>query len=339
MPSRLTARSRSSEGILTAIGETALIELRRVVPSDAGRVFVKVESSNPTGSMKDRMALAGVEAAEAEGHLAPGQPVVEYTGGSTGTSLALVCAAKRHPLFIVYSDAFSDDKQGHMAALGARITMVRSQGLGITERLIKTMIETARQIGEHEGAWWFDQLRNEACGRGFEQMGEEIWTDTGGRIDAFVHSVGTAHSTMGVSRALRRHTTEALIVAVEPEESPILSQGRTGAHHIEGIGIGFVPPLWDRSLVDEIDAVSTDEAMAMARRLAAEEALFLGTSSGANVVAANRVARRLGPGSTTVTIAVDAGAKYLSTDLFGASGSRPVEAWVELAEEPDPAPS
>jgi cysteine synthase A len=322
----------ATDGILKAIGGTPLIELRHVVPADAGRVFVKLESGNPTGSMKDRMALAGVEAAEADGRLGPGQPVVEYTGGSTGTSLALVCAAKRHPLFIVYSDAFSEDKAGHMASLGARITMVRSQGLGITERLIKTMIETARGIGEREGAWWFDQLRNEACAVGFERMGEEIHSDTGGRIDAFVHSVGTAHSTMGVSRALRRHTSDVLIVAVEPEESPILSQGVTGAHHIEGIGIGFVPPLWDRSLVDEIDAVSTDEAMAMARRLAAEEALFVGTSSGANVVAANRLARRLGPGSTTVTIAVDAGAKYLSTELYGAAATQNVEAWVELAE-------
>jgi cysteine synthase A len=318
--------------ILGAIGNTALIELQNVVPPGAGRVLVKLESSNPTGSMKDRMALAGVEAAEADGRLAPGQPVVEYTGGSTGTSLALVCAAKRHPLWIVYSDAFSDDKLRHMAALGGRVTMVRSLGQGITERLVKTLIETARGIGEREGAWWFDQLRNEPCSRGFELMGDEIWEQTGGQIDAFVQSVGTAHSLMGTTRALRRHRSDVQSVAVEPAESPILSEGRTGAHHIEGIGIGFIPPLWDAGVVDEIQSVSSDDAMAMARRLAVEEALFAGTSSGANVIVANRLAERLGPSSTVVTLLVDNGAKYLSTDLFGPPEERPIEAWVELAE-------
>jgi cysteine synthase A len=326
----MALRAATSD-ILGAIGNTALIELRNVVPPGAGRVLAKLESSNPTGSMKDRMALAGVEAAEADGRLTPGQPVVEYTGGSTGTSLALVCAAKGHPLWIVYSDAFSDDKLRHMAAFGARLTMVNSRGLGITERLVKTLIETAHGIGEREGAWWFDQLRNEPCSRGFELMGDEIWEQTAGEIDAFVQSVGTAHSLMGTTRALRRHRPDMRSVAVEPAESPILSEGRTGAHHIEGIGIGFVPPLWDASLIDEIQAVTTQEAMAMARRLAVEEALFVGTSSGGNVIVANRLAQRLGPSSTVVTLLVDNGAKYLSTDLFGAPDERPIEAWVELA--------
>jgi cysteine synthase A len=328
--STVILRAATSD-ILGAIGNTALIELRNVVAPGAGRVLAKLESSNPTGSMKDRMALAGVEAAEADGRLTPGQPVVEYTGGSTGTSLALVCAAKGHPLWIVYSDAFSDDKLRHMAALGARVTMVNSRSLGITERLVKTLIETARGIGEREGAWWFDQLRNEACSRGFELMGDEIWEQTAGEIDAFVQSVGTAHSLMGTTRALRRHRPDMRSVAVEPAESPILSEGRTGAHHIEGIGIGFVPPLWDASLIDEMQAVTTQEAMAMARRLAVEEALFVGTSSGGNVIVANRLAQRLGPSSTVVTLLVDNGAKYLSTDLFGAPDERPIEAWVELA--------
>ena len=324
------AEGHEAVDVLAAIGRTPLIELRRVVPTGGGRVLAKLESANPTGSMKDRMALAGIEAAEADGRLAPGQPVVEYTGGSTGTSLALVCAAKGHPLSIVYSDAFSDDKAGHMTALGARITMVRSGGLGITERLIKTMIETARGIGDRDGAWWFDQLRNEACAVGFERMGDEVYAQTDGRVDAFVQSVGTAHSLMGATRALRRHRADVRAVAVEPAESPVLSEGRTGAHRIEGIGIGFVPPLWDPGLVDEIQSVPTEAAMAMARRLAAEEALFVGTSSGANVVVANRIAERLGPSATVVTVLVDAGAKYLSTDLFGTPGARPVDAWVEL---------
>ena len=194
------------------------------------------------------------------------------------------------------------------------------------------MIQTAREISRREGAWWFDQLRNEACARGFERMGDEVWTQTDGSVDAFVQSVGTAHSLMGATRSLRRHGRGVLSVAVEPAESPILSEGRTGAHHIEGIGIGFMPPLWDRSLVDEIQTVSTADATAMARQLAAEEALFVGTSSGANVVAATRIAQRLGPGSTTVTILVDTGGKYLSTSLFGTPGERPVDAWVDLAD-------
>jgi cysteine synthase len=302
--------------VLDAIGGTPLVELRRVVAPGMGRVLVKVEGANPTGSMKDRMARAAVEAAEASGTLRPGGAVVEYTGGSTGTSLALVCAAKGYPLHIVTSDAFSEEKRDHQAAFGASITLVRSDRGQITEQLIRAMIETARRIAAETGAWWVDQLNNVDAAAGYEPLGEEIWEQTGGRVDAFVQAVGTAHSIHGVTAALRRHRPEIWTVAVEPAESPILSEGRTGAHEIEGIGIGFVPPMWDPADASEFMSVTTHEAEEMARRLAREEGLFAGASSGANVVAALRLAERLGPEATVVTLLVDSGLKYLTTDVY-----------------------
>ncbi len=305
-----------SIGILGAIGRTPLVELRRIRTPGMARIFVKVEGANPTGSMKDRMAIAAIDGAERRGLLKPGGSVVEYTGGSTGTSIALVCAARGYPLDIVTSDAFSQEKRDHQAALGARITLVQSDRKQITEQLIKTMIEVAHGIGDEKGAWWVDQLNNQDAALGYEPLGDEIWQETSGTVDAFVQSVGTAHSLHGVVRALRRHRSDILTVAVEPAESPILSEGRTGGHEIEGIGIGFVPPMWDASDATEIMTVSTSDADAMARRLTREEALFAGTSSGANVIAAMRVAERLGPEATVVTLLVDSGLKYLTTDVY-----------------------
>lgn len=307
---------QSTADVLAGIGNTPLVQLQRVVPPGAGRVVVKVESTNPTGSMKDRMAVAAIEGAEAAGYLTPGTSVVEYTGGSTGTSLALVCASRGYRLNIVTSDAFSVEKRDHQAALGAEITLVRSDRQQITEQLIKTMIAIARRISAEEGAWWVDQLNNHDAASGYEPMGDEIWTQTGGRVDGFVQSVGTAHSIHGAVGRLRQHRPDIHTVAVEPAESPVLSEGRTGAHQIEGIGIGFVPPLWDPTDASEIMTVTTREAKEMARRLAREEALFAGASSGANVVAAIRLAERLGPSSTVATILVDSGLKYLTTDVY-----------------------
>lgn len=306
----------AANDVLGGIGATPLVELRRVVTPGMARVFVKVEGTNPTGSMKDRMAVASINAAERDGRLKPGGSVVEYTGGSTGTSIALVCAARGYPLHIVTSDAFSQEKRDHQAALGARITLVRSDHGRITEQLIKTMIEVARGIQRETGAWWVNQLENEDAAGGYEPLGDEIWEQTGGRVDAFVHSVGTAHSFHGVTLALRRHLPEIMTIAVEPAESPVLSGGPTGAHEIEGIGVGFVVPLWDPKDVTGFETVTTHDAQAMARRLAREEGLFAGSSSGANVVAALRIAERLGPGATVVTILVDSGLKYLTTDVF-----------------------
>lgn len=303
--------------ILDGIGGTPCVELSKVVPKASARVLAKLEWGNPTGSMKDRMARAVIEAAERDVRLPPGGTVVEYTAGSTGISLALVCAAKGYNLHVVFSDAFSDEKRRTMQALGARITDVRSDGGRITKALIEEMIGTARRISEQPGHWWADQLSNHDAIAGYHSLGEEIWEQTGGKVDAFVHSVSTAHSIHGTSEALRRHKPDLQVVAVEPAESAVLSGGRSGAHKIEGIGIGFIPPLWRPEEVDEILAVTTDEAKSMARRLAREEGIFAGTSSGANVVAALRVAERLGAGASVVTIIVDSGLRYLSSDLYG----------------------
>ncbi|MDH3829176.1 MAG: PLP-dependent cysteine synthase family protein [Desulfobacterales bacterium] len=305
--------------VLKAIGNTPLVELRRVVPADHARVLVKLECNNPTGSMKDRMAIAVIECAESDGRLQPGGTVVEYTGGSTGTSLALVCAAKAHKIRIVTSDAFSQEKRDHMRALGADLYEVPSDGGRITKELIEEMIERARQLSDEAGMFYSDQLQNKDAVAGYHPLGEEIWSQTEGQIDAFVHVVGTAHSIAGTSTVLRRHNPDIRIIAVEPEESPVLSGGEQGAHKIEGIGIGFIPPLWKTSIADEIMTVSTQEAKAMARHLASQEALFVGTSSGANVVATIRMAKQLGPGHTVATLLCDSGLKYLTTDLYTSS--------------------
>jgi len=265
---------RLHDSVLTAIGHTPLVRLRRVVPPDCAEVVVKLEGENPTGSMKDRMAQAMIARAEESGRLRPGDTVVEYTGGSTGASLALVCAAKGYRLRIVSSDAFSEDKLAQMAAFGAELTLVPSEGGRITKELIRAMIATAREMASSPGTYWTDQLNNADSITGYHPMGEEIWRQTDNRLDAFVQSVGTAASLRGVSDVLRRHQPSITIVAVEPAESAVLSGGPPGAHRIEGIGIGYRPPLWDPSIVDEIVAVSTEQAQAMARRLAREEGLF-----------------------------------------------------------------
>jgi len=308
-----------SRNVLDAIGNTPLVQLRKLVPPGHARILVKLEWENPTGSMKDRMAKACVEAAEADGRLQSGGTLVEYTGGTTGASLALVCAAKGYRIRIVSSDAFSQEKLDHMKALGAELTIVPSEGGGITERLIKDMIDLSQHMSQEPGSFWSDQLNNVDAIAGYHPLGEEIWEQTNGHVDAFVQSVGTAHSLHGVTTALRRFNPDLQAVAVEPAESAVLSGGKTGAHNIEGIGIGFVPPLWEPGLVNEILSVSTDEAKEMARRLSREEGLFAGTSSGANVVAAIRIAERLGPEATVVTLIVDSGLKYLSTDLYRSS--------------------
>ena len=302
--------------VLDAIGNTPIVELQRVTPPGAARVLAKLEFANPTGSMKDRMAKAAIEGAQAAGRLQPGGTVVEYTAGTTGISLALVCAVKGYPLEIVFSDAFSDEKRRMMEGFGAHITDVASDGKRITAPLIKAMIAKAAEISRRPGHWYCDQLNNRDASAGYRPLGEEIWAQTGGRVDAFVHAVGTAHAIHGATDALWAHRPGIRIVAVEPAEAAVLSGGPTGSHQIEGIGIGFLPPLWQPERVNEIQTVSSAEAKAMTRRLAREEGLFAGTSSGANVVAAIRVAERLGPGATVVTIVCDSGLRYLSTDVY-----------------------
>jgi len=302
--------------ILNAIGNTSLVQLQKVVPQNGGKIFAKLEWENPTGSMKDRAALAMITKAEEDGRLKLGYTVVEYTGGSTGISLALICVAKGYKLQIITSDAFSQDKLNQMKAFGAELTIVSSEGGLTTKKLILDMIEAAKELSKKPNTYWTNQLYNEDSITGYYSLGEEIWNQTNGEVDAFVHSVGTAASLRGVATVLKRKNPKIKIVAVEPIESPVLSGGQPGPHKIEGVGIGYTPPLWEPNLVDEIISIKTDDAKEMARRLAREEGLFAGTSSGANVIASIQVAERLGPEAKIVTLMVDSGLKYLSTDVF-----------------------
>ncbi|MFN8571706.1 MAG: cysteine synthase family protein [Gemmatimonadaceae bacterium] len=301
--------------ILSAVGNTSMVRLQRVSAGGAA-IFAKLEWQNPTGSMKDRMARAVISAAEGDGRLKPGYSVLEYTGGSTGTSLAFVCAAKGYPIRIVTSDAFSQEKRDSMVAFGAELVLVPSEGGRTTKKLILDMVAKARELSSQPRTFLTDQLHNSDAIAGYFPLAEEIWAQTNGKIDAFVHSVGTAASLRGVATVLKRYKPDIRIVAVEPGESAVLSGGQPNPHKIEGVGIGYTPPLWEPSLVDSIVAVSTDDAKAMTKRLARDEALFAGTSSGANVVASLRVAVELGPQATVVTLMCDSGLKYLSTDVF-----------------------
>jgi cysteine synthase A len=216
----------------------------------------------------------------------------------------------------VSSHAFSQEKLDHMAALGAELTLVPSEGGRTTKKLILDMVEAARVLSREPRTFWTNQLENLDSLAGYQALGEELWSQTGGRVDAFVHGVGTGASLRGVATVLKGHRPGVRIVAVEPAESSVLLGGPPGPHKIEGVGIGYTPPLWDPALVDEILPVGTEDAKEMARRIAREEGLFAGTSSGANVVAALQVAERLGPDATVVTLLADSGLKYLSTDVY-----------------------
>lgn len=297
------------------------MELRHVVPPGSARIVAKLESANPTGSMKDRVALAMVDRAAADGRLTPGGTVVEYTGGTTGISLALIAAARGYKAHFAFSDAFSEEKRRTMLAYGAEIADIESRGKKITRELIEAMMAKAEELSRRPGHWFCDQLNNRDGEAGYHPLGEEMWTQAG-RIDAFVQTVGSAHSLNGTAAVLRRHNPRVHVAAAEPAESAVLSGKPPGSHRIEGIGIGFLPPLWKPDAVDEIIPVSTDDANAMARRLAREEAIFAGTSTGANIVAALQIARRLGPGAIVGAIIIDSGLRYVSTDMFTSQAHR-----------------
>jgi cysteine synthase A len=301
--------------MLESIGGTPIVKLSRLVGTDAAEIWVKLESCNPTGSYKDRMALAMIEGGERSGRLAPGQTVVEYTGGSTGSSLALVCAVKGYPLRIVSSDAFAAEKTRLTQAFGAEVELIPSPE-GITPQLIPRMMERAAEIVQEVDGFATDQFRNTDMIDGYRALGREILEQLDDPPDAFCAYIGTSGCFLGVTREIRSSAPELLRVAVEPAESPFLSEGRSGTHHIEGGGAGFWPPLLEQDDLDELIAVPEAEAFAMARRAAREEGLMSGPSSGANLVAAQTLAQRLGPGKRVVTTQVDSGLKYLAGDLY-----------------------
>ncbi|MFN8653638.1 MAG: cysteine synthase family protein [Gemmatimonadales bacterium] len=302
--------------ILAAVGNTPTIRLTRIARRPDVRVLLKLEGQNPTGSMKDRMALGAILGPMRRGQLTPGMTVVEYTGGSTGTSLAFVCAALGLPITIVTSDAFSQEKRDHMRALGANVIELPSEGGRTTRELIQRMIAAAQDLAARPQTYYVDQFNNPDAAAGYYPMAQELHEQAGTPIDLFVQSVGTAQCLTGAAHELRRTNPAVRIVAVEPAESAVLAGGPPGPHKIEGVGPGFVPPRWRPELAEQIVSVSTADAKAMARRLAREEGIFAGTSTGANVVAALQVAETLPSGSTIATIACDTGLKYLSTDLY-----------------------
>lgn len=307
---------KTENSIVQAIGNTPLVQLRSLVPSGSSQIFVKLESQNPTGSMKDRMALGVISEAEKDGRLKPGDTIVEYTGGTTGASLAFICAAKGYKIHVVSSKAFSQEKLDQMVAFGAQLTLVPYEGGHITKQLILDMIAASEKLAREPHTYWTNQLHNTDSISAYFPLGEEIWRQTDGKIDAFVQSIGTAASLGGVATVLKGYNPKIQIIAVEPEESHVLSGGRPGAHDIEGIGIGYTPPLWNPTLVDQVLSVSTDDAKDMARQLVRKEGIFAGTSSGGNVHAALRVAEKLGPKANVVTLMIDSGLKYMSTDLY-----------------------
>jgi len=290
--------------------------LSRVVPDGHAAVFVKLEYFNPTGSYKDRMARTLIEEAERRGALKPGMTVVEASGGSTGSSLAFVCAVKGYPFHVVSSHAFSQEKLKTMSAFGANVDIVLSPTGKITADLIPSMIERAREYGAAFGCYLADQFNNKDSLLGYEQLGVELVKQFPRGISAFCGGFGIAGMVMGVSRILKAANPATRVVILEPASSPVVSAGRGGAHHVEGIGVGFLPPLLDPALYDEVRGISEQAAREMCRRLAKEEGLLVGTSTGVNVVAAIELARELGPEATVVTVASDTGLKYLNGPLF-----------------------
>jgi len=305
-----------ADSILERIGRTPLIRLRRVVPPGVGDVLVKLESMNPTGSYRDRMALAMIEGAEARGTLKPGMRVVEFTGGSTGSSLGMVCAAKGYPFVALSSDAFSQEKLLTMKAFGAELRITPSDGGKVTPALFDRFRAAIAELANEPDTFWTDQFNNEDAIAGYMGIGRELLEQTSGRIDAFCGAVGTGGMLRGVVLALREKGSRARIVALEPASSPAMTAGHGGAHRVEGIATGYIPPHMRDRPYDEARAVDEQDARMMARRLAREEGVFVGTSSGLNIAAAVTLAGELGPGHVVATVAVDTGLKYLAGDLF-----------------------
>jgi cysteine synthase A len=300
-------------GILDTIGDTPMVRLRRIVPASGAEIWVKLEYRNPTGSMKDRMGLSMIEGAERDELIEPGATVVEYTGGSTGPALALVCRAKGYRARIVISDCFSEERMQLMRALGAELDVipaVEERGR-VTAQDILNMVERASELAREPGTYATDQFNNPYVIPGHRDMlGREIWEQTGGTVTAFCHGIGTAGSLMGVSEALKGHNPAVRIVGLEPAGSAAISGGPSGSFAMQG-WTGIVPPHWDAERVDDIWTVGDHEAIEMTARLAREEGIFAGISTGANVVGSLRLAEELAPGSVVVTLGVDSGFKYM----------------------------
>ncbi|QJW89919.1 cysteine synthase family protein [Spirosoma taeanense] len=305
-----------TESLVGAVGNTPLVRLINIVPPGCAAIYVKLEYVNPTGSYKDRMALAIIEEAEKRGTLKPGMTVVECTAGSTGSSLAFVCAVKGYRFRVVSSDAFAREKLQSMRLMGAELELIPSEGGKITPDLIPRMIERATEIGSQPDAYWTQQFQNTDALAGYGQMGREILAQLNKPITAFCGAVGTAGMLMGVAQELKQANPATRVVVLEPASSPIISQGRKGSHTVDGVSVGFVPPMLTPEGYDEVRTVEEARAREMARLLAAREGILAGTSSGLNVAAAIDLGLELGPDQVVVTVACDSGLKYLASGLF-----------------------
>jgi len=304
-----------AKSILQTIGNTPLVKLSKIVPENCADIYVKLEYFNPTGSYKDRMALAIIEAAEAREDIKQGTTVVEFTGGSTGTSMAFICAVKGHHFKVICSDAFAKEKLKTMRLFGADLEIIESEGGRITPSLFIKMEERVRQIVKETGAYWTKQFYNEDAQLGYKKLGKEI-TDRLNNIDVFCAGVGTAGMLTGVSQQLKNNNKETKVIALEPASAAFISTGVKGSHRVEGVASGIVPPLLTKESYDEVRAIDENDARKTAKLLAAQEGIFAGTSSGLNVFAAIEIGKELGKGKTVVTVAADSGMKYLAGDLF-----------------------
>ncbi|HEX6227063.1 MAG TPA: cysteine synthase family protein [Chryseolinea sp.] len=311
----IKTESGADQNILSAIGNTPLIKLRHIPEKGCADIYLKLEYLNPTGSYKDRMALAMISEAERKGELKQGMTVVECTAGGTGTSLALVCSAKGYRFKVVSSDAFAPEKLKMIALFGAELELLKSENGQITPDLIPRMIGMVKELGEDKENFWTHQFENEDQLVGYKAMGQEILA-VQKNVDAFVSAVGTGGMFVGVSAVLKEANPHLRRIILEPASAPLISKGLKGSHKVDGIGVGFIPPLLHDDTYDEVLAVDERDARAMAKRLASEEGVMAGTSTGLNVVAALKIASELGPGKAVVTVACDHGMKYLSAGLF-----------------------
>jgi cysteine synthase A len=302
------------KNIIEIIGNTPIVKLQKIVEEGCGEIYVKLEAYNPTGSKKDRMALAMIEGAERRGLLKKGMTVVEYSGGSTGAGLAFVCTLKGYRFKLITADVFGKEKIGLMRSLGADVEIIKSENGKITKELINKMINRAKEISREPNTFFTNQLDNKDVIEGFVPLGEEIIDQLGEDVDAICDTVGTAGTLMGIAKAFKENKTK--IIAVEPSSSPILSEGIKGSHNVEGVGLGFIPAIYNPKLVDEVITIEESRARQTSRDLALKEGIFCGTSSGMNVAAAIEISKKLGPKSKVVAIACDTGLKYLSEGLF-----------------------
>ena len=304
------------KNILEIIGNTPIVKLQKIVPRGCGEIYLKLEAHNPTGSKKDRMALAMIEGAEKRGDLKKGMTVVEYSGGSTGAGLAFVCSLKGYRFRLITADVFGKEKISLMNSLGADLEVIKSRDGKITKELINKMINRAKEISKEPNTFFTNQLDNKDVIKGFVPLGEEILDQINGSIDAVCDTVGTAGTLMGIAKAFKNANSNSKIIAVEPSSSPILSEGIKGSHNVEGVGLGFIPKIYDSKLVDDVITIEESIARQTSRDLALKEGIFCGTSSGMNVAAAIQISQKLGPKSRVVAIACDTGLKYLSEGLF-----------------------